>query len=66
MTTGEARPPLEVIHHEGYDPGINSLFVPAIRVGGLLFISGVTGAPVYHDHPHRAEDFDDMPTDAEG
>ncbi len=22
---------LEVIHHEGHDPNINSLFVPAIR-----------------------------------
>ena len=66
MTTGEVRAPVEVIHHEGYDPAINSLFVPAIRAGGLLFISGVTGAPVYHDHPHRTEDFDDMPIDAEG
>lgn len=66
MTTGEAQPVIEVIHHDGYDPGINSLFVPAIRVGALLFISGVTGAPVYHDHPHRADDFDDIPLDAEG
>ena len=66
MATGEAQPPIEIIHHEGYDPSINSLFVPAIRAGGLLFVSGVTGAPVYHDHPHKAEDFDDLPTDAEG
>lgn len=58
--------PTETIHHEGYDPAINSLFVPAIRVGELLFISGVTGAPVYHDHPHRTEDFDTIPLDAEG
>lgn len=56
---------IEIIHHEGYDPDINSLFVPAIRVGQLLFISGVTGAPVYHDHPHRAADFDAIPLDAE-
>lgn len=57
---------LEVVHHEGYDPGINSLFVPAIKVasGRLVFISGVTGAPVYHDHPHRPEDFDAIPPDA--
>ena len=57
---------LEVIHHEGYDPGINSLFVPAIKVasGRLVFISGVTGAPVYHDHPHRPEVFDSIPPDA--
>jgi enamine deaminase RidA (YjgF/YER057c/UK114 family) len=58
---------LRVIHHEGYDPTINSLFVPAIKVVGadLVFISGVTAAPVYHDHPHRPEDFDTIPLDAE-
>ena len=57
---------LEVIHHDGFDPGINSLFVPAIKVasGQLVFISGVTGAPVYHDHPHRPQVFDDIPRDA--
>lgn len=56
----------EVIHHDGYDPTINSLFVPAIKVasGRLVFISGVTGAPVYHDHPHRPEVFDSIPLDA--
>jgi enamine deaminase RidA (YjgF/YER057c/UK114 family) len=57
---------LEIVHHEGYDPAINSLFVPAIKVasGNLVFISGVTGAPVYHDHPHRPEEFDAIPLDA--
>ena len=57
---------LEVVHHDGYDPAINSLFVPAIKVarGSLVFISGVTGAPVYHDHPHRPEVFDAIPPDA--
>jgi enamine deaminase RidA (YjgF/YER057c/UK114 family) len=59
---------LETVHHEGYDPNINSLFVPAIKVrgGALVFISGVTAAPVYHDHPHREEDFASLPLDAEG
>lgn len=61
----EGTQPIEIIHHDGYDPAINSLFVPAIRVGGLLFVSGVTGAPVYHDHPHRPGDFDSIPADAE-
>ena len=58
---------LSVVHHEGYDPAINSLFVPAIKVasGKLVFISGVTGAPVYHDHPHKPEEFDAIPRDAE-
>ncbi len=57
---------LEVVHHDGYDPAINSLFVPAIKVarGSLVFISDVTGAPVYHDHPHRLEVFDAIPSDA--
>ena len=59
----------EVIHHEGYDEAIVSPFVPAIRsVSGarLVFISGVTGAPVYHDHPHIPEVFDAVPRDIDG
>ena len=59
----------EIIHHEGYDDSIVSPFVPAIRTvsdARLVFISGVTGAPVYHDHPHVAEVFDSMPMDALG
>ncbi|MGV9194600.1 RidA family protein [Microbacterium sp. MC2] len=59
----------DIIHHEGFDPGIVSPFVPAIRTvspARLVFISGVTGAPVYHDHPHVPEVFDAMPTDAAG
>ncbi|HWR85169.1 MAG TPA: hypothetical protein VN200_04145, partial [Rhodoglobus sp.] len=59
----------DIIHHEGYDPGIVSPFVPAIRTvsnARLVFISGVTGAPVYHDHPHVPAVFDAMPMDAAG
>ncbi len=59
----------EIIHHEGYDEAIVSPFVPAVRVvanARLVFISGVTGAPVYHDHPHIPEVFDAMPADAAG
>jgi enamine deaminase RidA (YjgF/YER057c/UK114 family) len=57
---------LSTVHHAGYDPAINSLFVPAIKVdaGKLVFVSGVTAAPVYHDHPHRPRDFDTIPSDA--
>jgi enamine deaminase RidA (YjgF/YER057c/UK114 family) len=61
----QANSPLEVIHHDGYDPSLNPLFVPAIRVGGLVFVSGLTAAPTYHAHPHRAEDFESIPPDAE-
>lgn len=59
----------EIIHHDGYDESIVSPFVPAIKVvqnARLVFISGVTGAPVYHDHPHVPEVFDAMPMDAAG
>lgn len=59
----------DIIHNEGYDPSIVSPFVPAIRTvsnARLVFISGVTGAPVYHDHPHVPEVFDTMPLDAAG
>lgn len=59
----------EIIHHEGYDDQIVSPFVPAIRTvsnARLVFISGVTGAPVYHDHPHVPAVFDAMPMDAAG
>lgn len=59
----------EIIHHEGYDSGIVSPFIPAIRVvqnARLVFISGVFGGPAYHDHPHVPEVFDAIPADAQG
>lgn len=59
---------LEVVHHEGYDPAIFTPFIPAIKIhsGKLVFISGMTAAPTYHDHPHRPEVFDAIPRDIEG
>jgi enamine deaminase RidA (YjgF/YER057c/UK114 family) len=42
-----------------YAPGI------LVRRGQLLFLSGVTAAPVYHSHPHRDEEFDLPKTMAE-
>jgi enamine deaminase RidA (YjgF/YER057c/UK114 family) len=59
-------PHLRTVHHDGFDPNINSLFVPAIKVdaGKLVFVSGVTAAPVYHDHPHIPREFDAIPSDA--
>lgn len=36
-------------------------YAPLIRVpagGELLFISGATALPLYHDHPHRHEQLD--------
>jgi enamine deaminase RidA (YjgF/YER057c/UK114 family) len=59
---------LEVIHHPDYDQSIFTPYIPAIKVraGELVFISGVTAAPVYHEHPHRPEVFDAVPADIEG
>ena len=59
---------LEVIHHPDYDRSIFTPYIPAIKVraGDLVFISGVTAAPVYHEHPHRPEVFDAVPRDIEG
>jgi enamine deaminase RidA (YjgF/YER057c/UK114 family) len=65
--TAEPRPHIEPVHLDGYDPSITMPYVPAIRVvsGSIVFIAGVTAAPVYHDHPHVPEVFDSIPTDAE-
>ena len=43
-------------------------YAPAITVTGgrTVYLAGVTAAPVYHHHPHRPEEFDNMPTDMEG
>lgn len=59
---------LEIVHHEGWSPDIKQVYVPAIKVveGRLVFISGITAAPPYHDHPHRPEQFDAVPKDIEG
>jgi enamine deaminase RidA (YjgF/YER057c/UK114 family) len=68
MTEATATRRLEVIHHPDYDQSIFTPYIPAIKVraGHLVFISGVTAAPVYHDHPHRPEVFDALPSDIEG
>jgi len=68
MTSTEPRRRIETIHHEGYDPALVSPFVPALKVhaGKLVFLAGVTAAPPYHDHPHRPEVFDALPSDIEG
>ena len=41
-------------------------YTPAIKVtgGSLVFVAGVTAAPVYHSHPHVSAEFDDIPEDA--
>lgn len=55
----------EHVHAEGNDPKFNMPYTAAIKVteGRLVFVSGVTAAPVYHSHPHVAAEFDDIPED---
>jgi enamine deaminase RidA (YjgF/YER057c/UK114 family) len=57
---------IEPIHTPERDPSLNMPYTPAIKVhaGKTVFISGVTAAPVYHQHPHIREDFDRIPEDA--
>ena len=56
---------IEPIHVEGNDPRWNMPYTPAIKVrgGSLVFVSGVTAAPVYHSHPHDPAEFEQIPDD---
>ena len=56
---------IEKIHTEENDPKWNMPYAPAIKVhsGKIVFVAGVTAAPVYHSHPHVASEFDDIPDD---
>ncbi|MGH8910969.1 MAG: RidA family protein [Acidimicrobiia bacterium] len=57
----------EYVHTEGNDPGFNMPYTPAIKITGgrVVYLAGVTAAPVYHSHPHIASEFDDIPLDPE-
>ena len=59
---GNDTPRFEYIHMEGVELGYNMPYTPAIKVnsGKLVFISGVTAAPVYHSHPHIPAEFDHL------
>jgi len=48
------------VHHADRRRDVMMPYAPAllVRRGNLLFLSGVTAAPVYHSHPHREEEFD--------
>lgn len=47
------------VHHTDRRRDVMMPYAPAllVRRGSLLFLSGVTAAPVYHSHPHREEEF---------
>jgi enamine deaminase RidA (YjgF/YER057c/UK114 family) len=51
---------LAVVHHPDRRTDVHMPYAPGILVarGRLVFLSGVTAAPVYHSHPHREEEFD--------
>ena len=51
---------IEIVHHADRRTDVVMPYAPGIRVrsGRLVFLSGVTAAPVYHSHPHRDEEFD--------
>ncbi len=57
---------VELIHLDDDDPKWNMPYTPAVKVraGALVFLSGVTAAPVYHSHPHIPSEFADIPDDA--
>ena len=58
---------IEHIHWPGA-PDVWMPYAPAIKVtgGSMVFLAGVTAAPVYHSHPHIPEEFANMPKDMEG
>jgi enamine deaminase RidA (YjgF/YER057c/UK114 family) len=63
MTSGPD-PNIEVIHTHKNDPSFNLPYAPAIKVhGGKLLFTAAMAAPTYHHHPHRAEEFDNLPED---
>jgi 2-iminobutanoate/2-iminopropanoate deaminase len=47
------------LHHADRRRDVMMPYAPAllVRRGSLVFLSGVTAAPVYHSHPHREEEF---------
>lgn len=50
----------EIVHHRDRRTDVVMPYAPAIVVtrGRLVFLSGLTAAPVYHSHPHRDEEFE--------
>lgn len=57
----------EYIHTDDHDPRFNMPYTPAIKITGgrIVYLAGVTAAPVYHSHPHVPEEFDGIPLDPE-
>ena len=62
------RPAVEYVHLPGTEPaaGANMPFTSAMKVnsGTVVFLSGITSAPVPHSHPHVPSEFDHVDFDA--
>jgi len=60
MMPGNMAKDVRPVHHADRGHDVPMPYAPAllVRRGSLLFLSGVTAAPVYHSHPHREEEFD--------
>lgn len=56
---------VEPVHTPENHPRWNMPYTPALKVSGgtTVYVSGVTAGPVYHSHPHRPEEFADVPDD---
>ncbi len=57
-------PDFEYVHLPGTEPaaGANMPFTSAMKVHGgtIIFLSGITAAPVPHSHPHLPSEFDHL------
>jgi 2-iminobutanoate/2-iminopropanoate deaminase len=56
---------LEKVETADHDDRFNMPYTPAIKVTGghIVYLAGVTAAPVYHSHPHVTAEFDGIPDD---
>jgi len=64
LTSCDGGPAIEYVYLPGTEPaaGANMPFTSAIKVksGSIVFLSGITSAPVPHSHPHVAAEFDHL------
>jgi len=64
LTGCDTGPAFEYVHLPGTEPaaGANMPFTSAIKVGSgtVVFLSGITAAPVPHSHPHVPSEFDHL------
>ena len=64
LTACDTGPSFEYVHLPGTEPaaGANMPFTSAIKVrsGTVVFLSGITSAPVPHSHPHVPAEFDGL------